>query len=97
MPAGLGLRAGDTVKVARLATQTGLFPVFEAECGEVVRASTIRRPAPVEEYLRLQTRYSHLFDAAGNPARPDIIAALQAIADRNIARYGLLETEAVAP
>jgi len=96
-PLGWGSAPGDTVKVARLATQTGLFPVFEAEHGEVVRASTIRRPAPVEEYLRLQTRYAHLFDAAGNPARPDIIAALQARADRNIARYGLLGTEAGAP
>ena len=96
-PLGWGSAPSDTVKVARLATQTGLFPVFEAEHGEVVRASTIRRPAPVEEYLRLQGRYAHLFDAEGNPARPDIIAALQAMADRNIARYGLLEPEAVAP
>jgi pyruvate ferredoxin oxidoreductase beta subunit len=80
--------------VARLATQTGLFPVFEAEHGEVVRTSLIRRPAPVEEYLRLQSRYAHLFDGAGNPARPDIIAALQARADRNITRYGLLEESA---
>ena len=79
------------MKVARLATQTGLFPVFEAEHGEVVRSSPIRRPAPVEEYLRLQSRYAHLFDAQGNPARPDVIAQLQAIADRNIARYHLLE------
>jgi pyruvate ferredoxin oxidoreductase beta subunit len=62
-----------------------------------VRASPLRRLAPVEEYLRLQTRYAHLFDAEGNPARTDVIAALQAMADRNIARYGLLEPEAVAP
>ena len=90
-PLGWGSAPSDTVKVARLATQTGLFPVFEAEHGEVVRASTIRRLAPVEEYLRLQSRFAHLFDAEGNPARSDIIAALQAMADRNISRYGLLE------
>ena len=96
-PLGWGSAPSDTVKVARLATQTGLFPVFEAEHGEVVRASPIRRLAPVEEYLRLQTRYAHLFDAEGNPARTDVIAALQAMADRNIARYGLLETEPVGP
>ena len=45
-PLGWGSAPSDTVKVARLATQTGLFPVFEAEHGEVVRASTIRRPCP---------------------------------------------------
>jgi pyruvate ferredoxin oxidoreductase beta subunit len=90
-PLGWGTESSDTVRVARLATQTGLFPVFEAEHGEVVRATPIRRPAPVEEYLRIQKRYAHLFDAEGNPARPDVIAALQAIADRTIARYDLLE------
>jgi pyruvate ferredoxin oxidoreductase beta subunit len=92
-PLGWGSASSDTVTVARLATQTGLFPVFEAKDGEVVRSSPIRRPAPVQEYLRLQSRFAHLFDAQGNPTRPEVIAALQARADRNIARYGLLETE----
>jgi len=89
-PLGWGCASSDTVKVARLATQTGLFPVFEARDGEVVRSNAIRRPVPVEEYLRLQTRFAHLFDAQGNPAQPDVIVALQARADRNIERYGLL-------
>ena len=97
-PLGWGSAPSDTVKVARLATQTGLFPVFEAERGEVVRTSAIRRPVPVEDYLHLQGRFAHLFDAEGNTARPDIIAALQAMADRNIARYGLLgDDEMPAP
>jgi len=89
-PLGWGSAAQDTVRVARLATQTGLFPLFEAEHGEVVRTTPIRRPAPVTDYLRLQGRFRHLFDTEGNPARPDVIGALQAMADRTIARYGLL-------
>ena len=32
----------------------------------MIRASRIRRPAPVTEYLRLQTRFAHLFDEDGN-------------------------------
>jgi pyruvate ferredoxin oxidoreductase beta subunit len=88
-PLGWGSAPCDTVRVARLATQSGLFPVFEAEHGEVVRATKIRRAAPVSEYLRLQGRFSHLFDADGEPTRPDIIDALQELADRNIRRYGL--------
>jgi pyruvate ferredoxin oxidoreductase beta subunit len=40
----------------------------------------------VTEYLRAQKRYAHLF---GNPPDQDRIAAIQAIADRNIAEYGL--------
>jgi pyruvate ferredoxin oxidoreductase beta subunit len=97
-PLGWGTASSDTVRVARLATQSGLFPVFEAVDGELVRASPIRRPVPVEDYLRIQTRYAHLFDAGGEPALPEVIAALQAMADRTIARYGLLErAEAPAP
>ena len=43
------------------------------------------------DYLRLQTRFGHLFDKEGNVARPDVVDALQAMADRNIERYGLME------
>jgi len=46
----------------------------------------------VEDYLKLQKRYAHLF---GKSARPDIVARLQAQADHNIARYGLLEGQPV--
>ena len=92
-PLGWGAESKDTIRIARLAKETGLFPVFEAEHGEVVSVSKIRRPAPVEEYLRLQRRFAHLF---GDPPRTDVIERLQAIADRNIRRFGLLEEEAAA-
>ena len=84
---GWGAAARDTIRIARLAKETGLFPVFEAEHGVVTTVSKIRRPVPVEEYLRLQKRYAHLF---GDPRRADVVARLHAIADRNIRRFGLL-------
>src|SRR5512132_3483444 len=87
-PLGWGAASKDTIRIARLAKETGLFPVFEAEHGEVVSVSKIRRQAPVEEYLRLQRRFAHLF---GDPPRTDVIERLQAIADRNIRRFALLE------
>jgi pyruvate ferredoxin oxidoreductase beta subunit len=86
-PLGWGAAAEDTVRLARLAKESGLFPVLEAEHGAVTGVSRIRRQVPVTEYLRPQTRYAHLF---GDPGRPDILARLQARADRNIARFGLL-------
>ena len=89
-PLGWGSAPADTIRIARLAEQTGLFPVFEAEDGEVVSVSKIRRKAPVEGYLRLQTRYAHLFKTADGAAT---IARLQRMADRNIARFGLLDPE----
>jgi hypothetical protein len=67
--------------------ETGIFPVFEAEHGEVTSVSKIRRPVPVEEYLRPQRRYAHL---SKDPPRTDVIAKIQERADRNIRRFGLL-------
>ena len=90
-PLGWGAQPADTVKLARLAMETGLFPVFEAEFGEVTTHRTIRRPVPVERYLELQKRFAHLFSPT--PAR-DTIARIQALADRNIARFHLLEARA---
>jgi pyruvate ferredoxin oxidoreductase beta subunit len=89
-PLGWGCGSGDSVKVARLAKETGLFPVFEAEHGEVTSVMKIRHRAPVEEYLKLQRRYAHLF---GKHPRPDVVAALQERANRNIRRFGLVESE----
>jgi pyruvate ferredoxin oxidoreductase beta subunit len=86
-PLGFGCAAGDTIKVARLAVQSGLFPVIESEHGEIVAVRKLRDRRPVEEYLQLQTRFAHLFRPQ---RREDVIARIQAIADRNIKRYGLV-------
>jgi pyruvate ferredoxin oxidoreductase beta subunit len=86
-PLGWGAASSQTIRLARLATESGLFPLFEAEYGEVTSVTPIRRPIAVDEYLRGQTRYAHLFEGDG---RPDIVARIQAGADRNILRYGLL-------
>lgn len=92
-PLGWGSASSHTVRIARMATESGMFPVYEAEHGEVTSVRKIRRQIPVEEYLRLQRRYAHLF----RPTRDEeTLARLQAGADRNIRRYGLLEDEAVA-
>jgi pyruvate ferredoxin oxidoreductase beta subunit len=87
-PLGWGSASSDTIRLARLAKESGLFPVFEAEHGEVTGVSKIRRPTPVEEYLKGQRRYAHLF---GKVPALDTIARIQAIADRNISRFGLLD------
>jgi pyruvate ferredoxin oxidoreductase beta subunit len=86
-PLGWGSLPADTIKVARLAVESGLFPLFEAEYGEITGRTPIRRKLPVTDYLRLQKRFAHLFNVAREPR----IAQIQAIADRNIAKFGLLE------
>ena len=86
-PLGWGSEAKDTIKLARLVKETGLFPVFEAIDGELGEVSKIRRQQPVEEYLKPQRRFAHLF---GEHGHPEIVARLQQLADRNIREYGLL-------
>ncbi|RZI42327.1 pyruvate ferredoxin oxidoreductase [Herbaspirillum sp. HC18] len=87
-PLGWGAASQDTIRLARLAVETGLFPLFEAEYGEVVDAIKIRHRVPVEEYLKLQKRFAHLF---GKQPAIETIARIQAMADRNIRKFGLLE------
>jgi pyruvate ferredoxin oxidoreductase beta subunit len=87
-PLGWGTASNETIKIARLAKETGMFPVFEAEYGEIKSVLPIRRPLPVEEYLKPQKRYAHLF---GKTPHVEVIAKLQALADRNIKKYGLLD------
>ena len=63
----------------------------EAEHGAVTSVNKIRRQVPVEDYLRLQRRFAHLFKkGAADRARID---AIQRMADANIAKYGLLAEE----
>jgi pyruvate ferredoxin oxidoreductase beta subunit len=85
-PLGWGSAPADTVKIARLAVESGLFPLFEAEDGEITGRHQLRRRVPVEDYLKPQRRFAHLFGKT-----PDVhtIAAIQAIADRNVRTFGL--------
>ena len=89
-PLGWGARPADTVKIARLAVESGLYPLFEAEHGEIVNVNQIRRQVPVEDYLRLQRRFAHVFK---NPAQ---LEQIRAVADTNIKKFGLLESAAGA-
>ncbi len=88
-PLGWGIPTDQTIEIARLAAECGLFPLFEAEHGEVTASKPIRRQVPVENYLRPQRRFAHLF--RGDEPTP-AVARLQAIADDNIRRYRLAPT-----
>ena len=91
-PLGWGTSPNETIKLARLAVNSGLFPLFEAENGEITGSTPIREHVPVSEYLKPQKRFAHLFKkndlAAANLER------MQAMADANIAKFNLLGKEA---
>lgn len=86
-PLGWGHDTNLTIKISRLSVQTGLFPLYEMEDGRITNVMTFSKKVPVEDYLRLQRRFDHLFkDEAGK----EMIARLQAAADSNIARFGMI-------
>jgi pyruvate ferredoxin oxidoreductase beta subunit len=53
----------------------------------VTSRTKIRQHVPVTEYLKRQKRFAHLFGKTPDLTR---IAQIQAMADQNIADYGLL-------
>jgi len=94
-PLGWGAASHDTIRLARLARETGIFPVFEAEHGEITSVTKIRHRVPVAEYLKPQKRFAHLFAQPGQPGHPEMLARIQADADKNIRRFKLLDEEEV--
>ena len=85
-PLGWGYPPSESIKIARLALETGMFPLFEATDGAIVASTAIAEIKPVEEYLKTQRRFAHLF---GKNAAPEAIEVLQKIANRNIQKYNL--------
>ena len=85
-PLGWGTAPERTIDFARLAVLTGLYPLYEVENGEL-RALKIPKKLPVEEYLKEQVRFRHLF---GKEDRKKEIAEIQRIADQNIEKFGLI-------
>ncbi len=84
-PLGWGSKPGDTVKLARLAVESGMYPLFEAEHGEISGVTKIRQRIPVDGYLKLQRRFAHVF----KPDNAHQLQQLQALADANIQRFDL--------
>ena len=58
-PTGWKINPSQTVKLARLAVQTSIFPLFEIRSGEITLNYT-EKDKPVEDYLKLQGRFKHI-------------------------------------
>ncbi len=83
VPCPLGWRHEPqlTYAIAKLAVETGLYPLVEFENG--VKSARQIKPKPVEEYLKTQARFKHLIN------NPEELKRVQAVADSNIERYNL--------
>ncbi|MCK5414734.1 MAG: pyruvate ferredoxin oxidoreductase, partial [Thermoplasmata archaeon] len=85
-PTGWYSETAASITVGKLAVETALFPIFEIENGEVTSVKKLKEIKPVTEYLKTQRRFAHLFKKEGGD---EIIASIQALADRNVERFGL--------
>jgi pyruvate ferredoxin oxidoreductase beta subunit len=82
-PLGWGHASSLTFDVAKLAVETGLYPIFEYENGQLIPRK-IAALKPAEEYLKVQGRFKHLLKD------PKALAQIQAVADQNVKKYGLI-------
>jgi len=72
-PPGWKFPSEIAVKIARLAVESKVFPLYEIENGKKYTITVQPKGLPVDEYLRLQGRFSHL--------APGDIKAIQASVD----------------
>jgi len=70
-PTGWGMDAAKTVEAAQLAVKTGCVVLYEVENGARRVTRPVARRAPVEAYLKLQTRFRHVV------ADPEALAEVQ--------------------
>lgn len=70
----------DQVKVCKLAADSRFWPIYEVTEGRHSLSYDPKKPVPLEDFLRLQGRYSHLFKKGRE--RSDLVAQAQAEVDK---------------
>jgi len=60
-PTGWHFDPRETVEIGKLAVKTGVWPLKEYVDGKVIHTKPPRQRIPVEEYLKKQGRFAHLF------------------------------------
>jgi pyruvate ferredoxin oxidoreductase beta subunit len=62
-PTGWRSLPENSIKLGRLAVESGIFPLYEIERGQYRLSINFPRLKPVKEYFRLQGRFRHLTDS----------------------------------
>ncbi len=87
---GWGFDSAKTIEIARLAVETGLWAMYEIIDGKVTNVMKVAKSKPVEEYLKQQRRFAHLFKM---PKGEEQIKIIQEIASANIERLSAIAQE----
>ncbi len=80
-PKGWSFESHRGPEIAKLAIETGIFPLYEIENGETKVSHPSKPRRPIGEYLATQGRFSHL--------GPEQIAVLQEFVDCKLQRLGI--------
>jgi pyruvate ferredoxin oxidoreductase beta subunit len=77
-PRGWRIPSSQSIEIAKLGVQTGFWPLYEVEDGVFRQTVKVMNKKPIEEFLKPQGRFKHLF-APGNEA---LLAEIQEDVDR---------------
>ncbi len=77
-PRGWRIPYNKTVEIAKLAVQTGFWPLYEVEDGVFRQTVKVHNKKPIEEFLKPQGRFKHLF----KPENAELLAEIQGDVDR---------------
>ncbi|MGZ7193683.1 MAG: pyruvate synthase subunit PorB [Halobacteriota archaeon] len=91
---GWGFDSAKTIEIARLAVETGLWMMYEIVDGVPTSVMKVRNQQPVEDYLKLQKRFAHLFKMPGGDTQ---IKLIQEYANENLKRYTQKEAGEIEP
>jgi len=78
-PTGWGYDPIHSIEIGKLAVKTGVFPLKEYHEGKIVHTKIPSHRVPVEDYLKLQGRFKHLFEPQRDEKQ---IAGIQARVDK---------------
>lgn len=67
-PTGWGFDPQESIEIGKLAVRTGIWPLKEYLEGKVTHTKIPSQREPVEEYLKRQGRFAHLFSPTRNEA-----------------------------
>lgn len=77
-PRGWRSKPEETIEIAKSAVQTGFWPLFEVEDGVWRQTVKVMNRKPIEEFLKPQGRFAHLF----KPDNAGLLVEVQAEVDR---------------
>jgi pyruvate ferredoxin oxidoreductase beta subunit len=77
-PPGWHFDPQDSIHIGKLAVNTGIWPLKEYMDGKVTHTKVPKKRLPVEDYLKTQNRFAHLF----KPGNEGVIREIQGEIDR---------------